>query len=442
VTARLIDCLATTGPLADIFADASVLRALLDVEAALALAAGRVGIIPDRAAHTIADVAAGAPFDAAALADDARASATPVIPLVKALVERVRAVDPDAAQYVHVGATSQDVSDTALILLLRRAHPPMAADQARLDRGLRSVSEAHARTVMLGRTLLQPATPITFGLKAARWWAAVTRSWRRFSAAWDRALVLQLGGAAGTLAAFGDRAPDVARELATALSLRAVPPWHTDRDRLGAFITAAALYTAALGKMARDVALLMQDEVGEVAEPGGGSSAMPHKHNPSACAVAVASAVRMPGLVAAFLTGMTQEHERSVGGSQAEWPTLSSAIQAAASAAAAMATAIEGLTVDAVRMRANLERTNGVVFAERAVVLLGARIGRDAARELVERAIRRTRETAQPFGESLRALPEISRTVPADLLSDIDNPEHYLGQSENLRLMLLSDSAG
>jgi len=192
--------------------------------------------------------------------------------------------------------------------------------------------------------------------------------------------------------------------------------------------------------VARDIALLMQAEVGEVAEPGGGSSTMPHKRNPSGCALVIAAATRMPGLVAACLTGMLQEHERSVGGGQAEWPTIASAVQATGSAVSALATVVEGLTVDAVKMRSNLDATNGIVFAERAVVLLAPSLGRDIAQGLVTDAIRRSGESGQTFGDVLRAMPQVTAALPAEELRAIDRADHYLGDAETLRRQLLDES--
>src|SRR5688572_2428278 len=267
MSSRLIDCLSTTDPLAAVFSDVSVVRAMLDFEVALGRAAAMAGAIPESAAAAIEAAADAARFDPEALARDARESATPAIPFVKALTGMVRAQHPDCAQYVHWGATSQDVTDTAIVLLLKQARRSLAADHQRIDRALRSLSDSHASTIMLGRTLLQPATVITFGLKVAGWWAAIVRSWQRLSAAWDDVLVVQLGGAAGTRAALGADASRIASDLAHALGLGVAPPWHTDRDRLGAFVAALGLYTAALGKAAHDVALLMQGEVAEVAEP-------------------------------------------------------------------------------------------------------------------------------------------------------------------------------
>ena len=402
MSSRLIDSLATTDALAEVFSDRSILQAMLDFEAALARAEVTAGVIPGRAAEAIAAAARAEQFDAEAIAREARDSGTVSIPLVKALTARVQAADAASARFVHFGATSQDVADSAMVLTLRRAHTILAADHRRLDSTLRELSDRHARTVMLGRTLLQPAPPITFGLKVAGWAGALGRAWSRVEAAMDDAAVLQFGGAAGTLAALGDRGQVVSSALARELGLGAPDaPWHTHRDRLAALVTAVGIYTASLGKIARDITLLMQDEVGEAAEPGGGSSTMPHKRNPAACARVLAAATRLPGLVAAFLTGMVQEHERAVGGWHAEWPTIAAAVQTTGSALEAMAGLAGDLTVDADRMRANIERTNGAIFAERAMMLLTPALGKEPATRLVterwRRAARQGRASARPW---------------------------------------------
>ena len=433
----LLDCLATTDALAAIFCDESIAAAMLEFESALARGAAIAGVIPTTAARTISEAALRGGVDAAAIARAARAGATPAIPLVQALRERVHLIDPASAAYVHWGATSQDVTDTALVLLLKQARVPIAADEARLDRALRALSERHAGTVMLGRTLLQPATPITFGLKVAGWTSAISHSWQRLRDAWSRALVLQFGGAAGTLAALGDQGLRVVAETARELDLRAVPPWHTNRDRLGALVTACGLHVAALGKAARDITLLMQAEVGEAAEPGGGSSTMPHKQNPSGCAVVLAAATRMPSLVSACLTAMIQEHERGTGGGQAEWPIVGAAVQVTGAAVSSLAGAIAGLTVDPERMRRNLEATGGTIFAERAVMQLTPLLGRDSAQRLVGEAVAESRRSGGAFAGVLRA--SVGQQVPGDLLDDIDRPERYLGAAETLRTWLLND---
>jgi 3-carboxy-cis,cis-muconate cycloisomerase len=440
---RLIDALATTGALAEIFSDRSLLQAMLDFEAALARAEAKAGLVPESAAVAISAAALADDLDAPTIAREARSSGTLAIPLVKALTARVHAADAPSARFVHFGATSQDVADCAMVLTVRRALAVTGADHERLDRTLRELSERHARTVMLGRTLLQPAPPITFGLKVAGWAAALSRSWAQLVAAADDALVLQFGGAAGTLAALGEHAAAVTGALASELSLRTpAAPWHAHRDRLATLVCACGVYTGALGKMARDVALLMQDEVGEAREPGGGSSSMPHKRNPASCAIALAAATRLPGLVGNFLHGMVQEHERAVGGWHAEWPTIADAVQTMGSATAAMADAAGELFVDAERMRANLARTNGAVFAERAVMLMTPALGKDVASRLVDTALTRSRESGQPLRASLMAMPEVVKVIDAEALGRLDVPEQYLGAAEVMRVRLLGESAG
>ena len=294
---------------------------------------------------------------------------------VEALIARVQAADPAAAPFVHWGATSQDLTDTALVLCLGRAHDLLVDRPRRLLDALRRLSDAHRDTVMLARTLLQPAAPITFGLKAAGWFAAVARSCAACSRGVSRGARSSSSAApSGTLAALGTHGLAVAQGLARELGL-ALPdaPWHAHRDRLAALVAACGVYTGSLGKIARDVALLMQFEVGEAAEPGGGSSSMPHKRNPAGCAVVLAAATRTPGLVSAFLAGMTQEHERGVGGWHAEGRPSRRSCRDCGSALAAAADLADGLTVDPDRMRRNLADTRGVIFAERAMTPAGAR---------------------------------------------------------------------
>ena len=414
---RLLASLATTDDLAELFSDRSLLEAMLAFEAALARAQARLGIIPPAAAKAIERAATPKDFDAAWLAGAARESASVAIPLVKALTARVRALDESSAVWVHWGATSQDVLDTTMVLILRKARAVLARDHERLAQSLRALSDRHAHTVMLARTLLQPAPPITFGYKVAGWCAAIRRSWRRVGASFEEALQLQFGGASGTLASYGAQGIALAGELAGEFDLPVcIAPWQAHRDRLAALVAHLAIYTAALAKMARDISLLMQQEVGEAAEAGGGSSAMPNKQNPSGCVIALAAANRTPGLAAAFLSGMVVEHERGAGGWQAEWPTLAAMVEAAGSAVAAMAGVIDGLTVYPDRMRANIAATEGAIFAERAYLRLAPELGPEAARE----AVRKTRP--------LRDLPG---------LENIDRPEEYLGAAEEFRQRLL-----
>ena len=421
---RLVESLAATERLSQVFSDASVLQAMLDFEASLARAEAHCGVIPPAAARQIALTARADSFDGEELTRLSLRAGTPAIPLVKMLTAQVRALDPEAAGYVHWGATSQDVVDSALVLLLARCHAILARDHERVVAALRKLSDAHAGTVMLGRTLLQPAPPITFGLKAAGWYAGLRRGWPRVSTRFDETAYLQFGGASGTLAALGDRGLAVSEALASELNLKLPDaPWHGYRDRLAALMAALSIYTGTLGKMALDIALLMQFEVAEVAEPGGdgrgGSSAMPHKRNPTACMLALAAAKRAPGLLADFVAGMVQEHERAVGGWQAEWPLVHGIVQAAGVALENMVEVAEGLTVDPARMRANLDATRGAVFAEKAVIMLAPELGKEAALRKVEETIRAT-------------------GAPPDL-PGLTAPEDYLGSAEAFRRRLLGE---
>ncbi len=440
MSSRLLASLGTTEDLAALFSDSSVLAALLAFESALARAQARLGLIPESAAAAISRAAVADGFDAAAIAREARRSATLAIPLVNALAARVAETDETSARFVHWGATSQDTMDTAMVLLLRQAKGILACDHARLEKSLRALSDRHAGTVMLARTLLQPAPPITFGLKVAGWYGAIHRSWRRLCGSSDEALRLQFGGAAGTLAAYGPDGVALAIQLANELHLpMSDAPWHAHRDRLAAVAAHCGIYTGALGKIARDIALLMQQEVAEVAESGGGSSAMPNKRNPTGCVVALAAANRTPGLVAAFLAGMVQEHERAAGGWQAEWQTLADLIETTGSALAAVAGAIDGLAVYPDRMLANLVATQGVIFAEKASMLIAVRIGRDAARALLADATREAIASARPLREVLQRKSEIASLLTAEQLEALDRPGDYLGAAEQFRKQLLED---
>jgi len=283
---------------------------------------------------------------------------------------------------------------------------------------------------------------VTFGLKAAGWLGAIRRSRVRLDAAFGEALVLQFGGASGTLAALGGKGLAVGKAMAADLELGFPDaPWHAQRDRLGALVAASGVLTGALGKMARDVSLLMQGEVGEASEAGGeergGSSTMPQKRNPIASSLALAAANRVPGLVAAFLAGMVQEHERGVGGWQAEWPTVAHVIQSTGAAAAAMAEVAGGLEVDAARMRENIEATHGTIFAERAAMLLRESLGREAAHKLMEEATRKSTAQGRPLAEVLREIPEVTKVLDRKTLDGLDRPENYLGVAEELRKRLL-----
>jgi len=446
MSARLIESLATTPALAALFSDESVLQAMLEFETALARAESRSGVIPKEAADAIAAAAVPGNFDNSALAEAAFRAGTPAIPLVKMLTDQVRKTDAEAARFVHWGATSQDLADTAMSLLLKRAEPILIADLLRLEKALAGLSEAHKDSVMLGRTLLQAAPLVTFGLKAAGWLASICRGRRRVQKAFRVAAVLQFGGASGTLASLGDRGIPVAQALSAELGFGDSPavPWHAQRDQLATLICACGILTGSLGKMARDISLLMQNEVGEASEPRGedrgGSSTMPNKRNPTACVLTLAAAHRVPGLVATFLSAMLQEHERGVGGWQAEWPVVAAVVQSTGVAIASMAEVADGLSVDAHNMHLNIENTHGAIFAERAMMLLGAKLGRDVAHTVVEAAVRKSVQEGRHLAAVLAETPEVTTHLGRAELEELETPEQYLGSAEAFRKALVSES--
>ena len=438
MSGNLFDGLGTTDGLADVFSDRSLLQAMLAFEVALARAEADQGLIPSAAAAAIEAAADPDAFDAGAMARAARRSGTPTIAFVEQLTARVGATSPAAAVYVHRGATSQDVSDTALVLCVSRAAQVLDRDHRQLLEGLRKLSGEHAHTVMLARTLLQPAAPTTFGLKVAGWFGAVSRAGSRLFDAFAAARVLQFGGAAGTLAAFGATGPAVATALARALRLTAPSaPWHVHRDRLAWLVAACGVYTGVLGKIARDISLLMQFEVGEAFEPGGGSSTMPHKRNPAACAVVLAASARVPALVATYLAGLPQEHERGVGNWHAEAATVSSVVQGTGAALAAMTAAIQHLQVDAARMQANLEATRGVIYAEGALLRLAPLMGRRQAEQAIGSAMQAVRERGAHFVESLLSNEAVRTALRDDGQPALGGPDAYLGAAEVFRQRLL-----
>ncbi|MGQ0663168.1 MAG: 3-carboxy-cis,cis-muconate cycloisomerase [Pseudomonadota bacterium] len=417
-----------------LFADRARVQGMLDFEAALARAEARTGVIPASAAPAIAKQCRAERFDMVELARATARAGNPAIPIVKRLTALVAADDPEAARYVHWGATSQDAMDTGLVLQLRGFLVVLAADLGRLAAGLARLAKAHKATPLIGRTWLQHAVPVTLGLKAAGWLDTVERHRTRLSDVRSRALVVQFGGAAGTLAALGGRGLEVAEALARELDL-ALPalPWHAHRDRLAELATMLGLIVGTLGKIARDISLLMQTEVAEAFEPGGegrgGSSTMPHKRNPGSAAVVLAAATRAPGLVATLLSAMVQEHERGLGGWHAEWHTIPELCSLAAGALRQMAETIEGLEIDPARMRANLEATQGQILAEAVTMALGSRIGRLAAHELVARACRRATATRRHLREVLAEDRVAAKHLsPADL-ERLFEPLDYVGNA-------------
>jgi 3-carboxy-cis,cis-muconate cycloisomerase len=413
------------------WSDAALLAALARFEAALALAEADAGLVPQQAAAAIAAccerVAADpASLDVAALARAARDAGTLAIPFVKALTAIVAADAPQAARWVHVGATSQDLADTALALQSTAAAVPLLGLLDRAGDALAGLAEGHRMTMMTGRTLLQPATPVPFGWKAAGWLAPLVRSRAHLRVALEEARVLQLGGASGTRAALGGRGDAVARTMAARLGLAdPATSWHGARDRIARLGTELALACGAAARIGRDVSLLMQAEVGEAFEPvadgRGGSSAMPHKRNPVGSMLALQAAHRASGLATTLLGQQAGEHERGLGTWQADWWTLGGLFDASGSALDAIGTVLQGLRVDAQAMRANLDRGGGFVFAEAVTVALAGELGKPEAQALMERVCRAALDAGLTLDVALAqasaADPRLAAALPPPVLA-------------------------
>ncbi|MEU8228122.1 lyase family protein [Actinoplanes sp. NPDC048967] len=450
-TAGLFDGVLAAGDVRAAVADAAWVRAMLDAEAALARAAARCGIAAAEDAAAVTAACASLEVDPGELGAEATGTGNPVVPLIK----RLRAAVPEhAAPLVHRGATSQDIVDTAAMLVARRALGLLLADLAAVTELTAALADRHRGTVTAGRTLLQQALPTTFGLVAAGWLTGLDDARRRLIEVREHRLAAQLGGAAGTLAAFrpskpgagdearaatGDAGPtaglaevaadDVGVRMLGAFSAEvglAEPdlPWHTERTRIADLAGALGAAAGAVAKVARDLVLLAQTEVGEVAEggDGGGSSTLPHKHNPIAAISAAASAAQAPGLVATLLAAMAHEHQRAAGDWHAEWQPLRALLTSTGSAAHQLRRALTDLRVDAARMRANLDLTHGALLAERVAAALRPALGTEA-HAVVRAAVERG---------DLGTDPAITAHLDPDRLAALLAPETYLGSADAL----------
>lgn len=423
--------------------DAAQLQRMLDFESALARAEAVTGVIPKTAVAAIQAACRAEQFNMAQLAQDASRAGNLAIPLVKALTAEVAKSAPEAARYVHWGATSQDVIDTATMLGLRAAVDALLPDLDRAIAGFARLARQHRNTAMVARTWLQHALPMPFGLKLAEYAAALSRSRARLRRLRDEDLVLQFGGAAGTLAALGDNGLKVAKQLAKELDLRLPDaPWHTHRDRIAEAASVLAILTGTCGKIARDVSLMMQTDVGEAFEPAGagrgGSSTMPHKRNPVGSAAALAAATMAPNLAATLFATQVQDHERSAGPWHAEWPTLPTLQLVTSGALAAIVDMADGLGVDADRMRANLDSTHGLIMAEAVAMALAEKIGKSEAHHLIEAASRKAIENKAHLRDVLASDTRVTAHLSADDLKRLFDPMAYQGVSQTLIDRLLA----
>lgn len=434
-TGRLTDLICGTSAMNEIWSARQTVQSMLDVEAALAQALAGHGVIPGSALAAIRAACQVDFISADALMTAAASGGNLAIPLVKQLTNVVKSHDADAAKYVHWGATSQDIIDTATVLQIR-------ATLDLLDAGLRDTcnvlafqADRHRETPAIGRTWLQQALPITLGLKFAQWLDALTRHRGRLAQLRPRVLALQFGGAAGTLASLRDKAPLVSQSLADLLGLsNPSMPWHTQRDRIAETAAFFGMLIGTLGKIARDISLHMQTEVGELAEPSapgkGGSSTMPHKRNPVGCAAVLSAAARAPGLVATIFGGMVQEHERALGGWQAEWEALPDLARLTGGALAQISGIVEAVEVNTERLKINLDVSRGLILGEAVMLALGDRIGRLDAHSLVEHASSQAITRGTTLFDVLSQDERVTHHLSMTELHALLDPANYVGQAQ------------
>jgi 3-carboxy-cis,cis-muconate cycloisomerase len=420
-----------TAEMRALFSDATQLQLMLDVEAALARAEAKLGLVPQQVAEAITKVARVENLRIERIAEGTRETGVPVPALVS---ELGRAAGEEAARYIHLGATTQDILDTALVLQVRRALEYLRRDLVALARRLAGRASEFRDTPMAGRTHLQQAVPITFGLKCAVWASPLAAHVERLDQAARRVLVVQFGGAAGTLAALGANGVAVAEALAHELGL-GVPdlPWHVARDTMAEIVALLGLVCGSLSKFALDVTLLMQTEVAEVFEPHvpgrGGSSTMPQKRNPVAAEYIIAAARGVHGLVPLMLTAMAQDHERATGPWQSEALALPQCFVLCAGATAHALAIAGGMTIDAARMRRNLELGGGLIMAEAVSTGLGPVIGRAAAHHVLQRVSDRAIAEGKTLAQALRDDAEVRRLLSDEQIDRLTNPAAYLGSA-------------
>lgn len=441
----LLDALFRYDALDKHFTDEARIQGMLDFEAALARAQAECGIVPPSQAQIITGKCRADNFDFVGIAKDAALSGNLAIPLIRKLTELVAHEDKDAARFVHWGATSQDAIDTGFVLQVRGALGLIDEDLSRLSDTLVALAQKHRATPVVARTWMQQALPTTFGFIVAGWLGAITRHRKRLAEIKSRILTLQFGGAVGTLAALGGRGAEVGKALAEELQL-SLPamPWHTHRDRVVELATTLGMCTGTFGKIARDISLHTQTEIAELFEPyvegRGGSSTLPHKRNPVTCAVVLAAATRLPGLVATLLSAMPQEEQRGLGGWHAEWETLPEIVRLSGGALHHLAEMLPGLEVDAERMRKNLEMTNGLIFAEAVTMALGDRMGKMPAHLLIEAACKKAREQNRHLKVVLREESGLrGHLTPADLESLFD-VRNYLGSADEFISRVIAEA--
>jgi 3-carboxy-cis,cis-muconate cycloisomerase len=421
----------TTPEMAEIFSRERHIRGLLAFEEALAVAEGEAGVIPEDAAQVIAETCRTGEIDIDALYESANPASAMSVPVVRWLTAQA---GPEAGAYVHWGATTQDLLDTGQMLQTRDGLDLLAGRLRGICEICAQLADTHRATPMIGRTLNVQALPITFGLKAARWLAMLTRNLAAIERIRDHGLALQYGGAVGTLAPLGDKGPDVQRRMAEYLGL-GLPelPWHTERDRILEISSAVGIVASSVQKIAGDLALMVQTEVGEVAEPvnpaKGGSSTMPHKRNPTEIVGSLAASRMAIGMIPILFSAASHEHERAAGAWQAEWEAYPALFQHTDFALVRLDAALDGVQVDSDRMMANLEMTNGVVMAESLTMKLAESIGRLNAYQVVKEVCNRAMDEGMPLLDACNQDPRVRTALSDEEIAGALDPLAYLGSA-------------
>jgi 3-carboxy-cis,cis-muconate cycloisomerase len=421
----------STEPMRRIFADENRVQKYLDIEAALARAQARLGIIPPEAAEEICRHCDAKEYDFAKLKSQTERIGYPVLPVVQQLVALCR---DGLGEWCHWGATTQDITDTATVLQIREALDLVEADIVAIADALAGLAKRYRDTPMAGRSNLQQAVPITFGYKAATWLAAFDRHQQRLNELRPRVLVGEFGGAAGTLSSLGGRGLEVQAALMKELGLgQPEIAWHTVRDRIAEVGCFLGLVTGVCGKIAFDVKLMMQTEVEEVYEPfhegRGSSSTMPQKRNPISSVYITATTSLVRQLVAALLDAMIEDHERATGPWEIEWIAVPEIFSLAAGALAQTRFVVSGLIVDEKKMRSNLDLTRGLIVSEAVMMGLGPHIGRQYAHDLVYDVCRQVIATGRPLLDLLAENKEITKHLDRAALAKLCDPANYLGEA-------------
>ncbi|HBQ36923.1 MAG TPA: 3-carboxy-cis,cis-muconate cycloisomerase [Rhodobacteraceae bacterium] len=425
-----------------VFSDEARFSSWLEAEIALARAQARVGIIPQEAADKIATAAILENINLEEMKAEFDRVGFAIMPLVHQIA---KACDKETARYIHWGSTTQDILDIGLVLQMRAGFDLIEDDIEAIIRALATLCHDHRDTVMAGRTFMQQAAPITFGYKAGVWLDEMMRHRDRLDELRARLLVVQCGGAVGTLATLGENALPVRRELAAELGLSEPDiSWHTARDTWAEAIFWLGIVTATLGKIATEIATLMRSEVGEVREPyqpgRGASSTMPQKRNPISCPPIIAIAQRMREMVGSQMSAMIQEHERGVGAMPVEWMVVPEAFLLASGSLMHSRANLEGLDVDAKKMRANLEGGGGLIMAEAVMMGLAPHIGRNRAHEEVYAAAGRAIEAGTTLREQLRDQAEINAHLSPEEVDELLNPGNYTGAAGEMTDRVLAQA--